>query len=181
MISTPLYRIVVTGPESTGKSQTSQDLARALGTVWVPEYARTYLEALDRPYEEEDLLKIAQGQIEWETQKAAQADRFLLCDTDLYVIKIWSEYRFGRCDPWILEQIALRPYDFYFLSYIDVPWEDDPLREHPDPRERELLFRYHLDHVLHSGTAFQILKGDASQRCRQAMETISKRFNLVNS
>jgi len=178
MISPPLHRIVVIGPESTGKTRTSMDLAEALGTVWVPEYARTYLESLSRPYKEEDLELIAQGQLEREDQMAKTAQGFLVCDTDLYVIKIWSEYKFGRCSPWILHQIAQRRYDLYLLGFIDIPWEEDPFREHPDPAERKILYQYYLDHMVHSGRPFRVLKGRTQERLTQALESIHSQFKI---
>lgn len=166
------YRIVVTGPESTGKTRTSQDLAHALHTLWVPEYARDYLSRLSHPYQEEDLERIAQGQIESEESLAAQVRDYLVCDTDLYVIKIWSEYKYNRCSRWILEAIAQRSYDLYLLGYPDIEWEDDPLREHPDPRDRARLFQYYLDHMMNSGVPFRVLRGDPEQRLSQAMSTL---------
>lgn len=174
MKTRPPYKIVLTGPESTGKSSTSRELALALDTVWVPEYAREYLSRLGRPYQEEDLERIARGQLESEDQRAAHAADILICDTDLYVIKIWSEYKYGRCSPWILEQIALRSYDLYLLGYPDMAWEEDPLREHPDPKDREILFQYYLDHMVHSGVPFQVLRGSQDQRLAQAMAAIRR-------
>ena len=87
-------RILILGPESTGKSTLAEDLAHHFGEPWVPEFAREYLEKIDRPYRFEDLVEIGKGQVLLEDQQAEKAKNFLFCDTDLRVIHIWSEHRF---------------------------------------------------------------------------------------
>jgi NadR type nicotinamide-nucleotide adenylyltransferase len=161
---------VVLGPESTGKSTLSAALAACLHTLWVPEYARDWLENLGRPYTEPDLLSIARGQLASEELLAARAPGLLICDTDLYVIKVWSEHRYGRCDPWILEQIATRHYDLYLLTGIDMPWQPDPLREHPDEAMRVYFYRQYLDIVQQSGRPWVCLNGPHEQRLQLALE-----------
>lgn len=138
-------KIVIIGPESTGKSTLTQGLAHHFGEPWVPEYAREYLEDLGRPYEFGDLLNIAKGQVAEEDRLLKQANNYLFCDTDLQVIQVWSGHKYGNVHPWILQQIAQRPYDHYFLTSIDMPWEPDPQREHPEPAMRAYFFeRYKL-------------------------------------
>lgn len=165
-------KVVVVGPESTGKSTLSRSLARELHTEWVPEYARAYLEALGRPYEEADLLKIAEGQLKEEDKQAKQANDILICDTDLYVIKVWSEAKYKRCHPWILEQIAERKYDAYILTDIDMAWQDDPLREHPAPEERLYFFNIYKDIVQQSGLPWMLVSGDESSRLSTSIHFI---------
>ncbi|SFV28816.1 AAA family ATPase [Thermoflavifilum thermophilum] len=167
-----MKKIVVIGPESTGKSTLSEQLAAHLHTVWVPEYAREYLNQLNRPYEEADLLAIARGQIETEDRLFHQANRFLICDTDLYVIKVWSEHKYGNCHPWILHQIARRHYDLYILTYIDIPWTYDPQREHPQPEMREYFFRVYLDIVINSQVPWILVKGNPTERLQIALNAI---------
>ena len=171
-----LKRIVVIGPESTGKSTLSKQLAEALSTLWVPEYARAYLEQLDRPYDEHDLLKIAQGQLTLEDVIAAEANRFLICDTDLYVIKVWSESKYNRCHPWVLEQVATRKYDMYLLTDIDKQWEDDPLREHSGPAERQYFYNIYKDIVTASGLPFAFIHGNPHERLQLALQAIQAQF-----
>ncbi len=128
-------KIIFTGPESTGKSEMARLLAQRYRTAWVPEYARAYLEGLGRPYTEADLLEIARGQLRLEEGLAQQAEGLLFCDTGLLVIKVWSEYKYGRCHPWIVQQLRARPYRLYVLCGIDLPWAPDPLRENPGQRQ----------------------------------------------
>jgi NadR type nicotinamide-nucleotide adenylyltransferase len=166
-------RIAIIGPESTGKSTLTRQLADCYGVPWVPEYARGYLAGLARPYQEPDLLSIARGQLEEEDRQALAAREILFCDTDLYVIKVWSEHSYGRCDPWILRQIASRKYDLYLLTYIDLPWTEDPQREHPEPRMREYFYRQYLDIVLHAGTPWALVRGAGETRLRSALEAVA--------
>jgi len=171
-----LKKVVVIGPESTGKSTLSCALAALLRTAYVPEYARAYLETLMRPYTEADLLAIAEGQLALEDRMAAEADRVLICDTDLYVLKVWSEHRFGRCDPWILERIAERRYDLYLLADIDVSWQEDPLREHPAPEMRRYFYQIYKDIVQHSGVPWTEISGGETRRLEMAAAVVHGHF-----
>jgi NadR type nicotinamide-nucleotide adenylyltransferase len=171
----PLPRkIVVIGPESTGKSTLSAALAKALDTAWNPEFARAYLEGLGRPYTGEDLPRIGAGQIAGEEALLPGANRFLICDTDLYVIKVWSEASFGACDRRILETIATRRYDLYLLTNIDLPWEDDPLREHSAPEERAYFYHQYRDIVQQSGVPWADIRGSGEERLERALAAIRR-------
>lgn len=169
-------KIAVIGPESTGKSTLCADIAGALNTVWTEEYARAYLAQRQGDYDEHDLLNIALGQLQAEDKLLARAYRFLICDTDLYVIKVWSEHRFGHCAAPVLQHIATRPYDLYLLTYTDVPWQDDPLREHPDPDMRAYFFQQYKDVVINSGVPWQLIKGNRAERLQLALAAISATF-----
>ncbi len=136
-----MLKIVITGPESSGKTTLAQALAEHYQVPWVAEYARTYIEQLTQPYQEEDLLAIAQGQVQREDEQAQTNPRLLICDTSLLVIYVWSHYRYGRCHPWIEDQLAQRPVDHYLLCFPDLPWQPDPQRENPNDRP-ELFVRY---------------------------------------
>lgn len=167
-----LRKVAIIGPESTGKSTLTEQLAAYYQTSWVPEYARAYLDHLQRDYRRDDLLEIARGQVRAEEEKKRQAKQYLFCDTDLYVIKVWSEHRYSYCDNWILRQIAVRKYDLYLLTDIDIPWQDDPLREHPEPAMREYFYRIYRDIVVHSGVAWINIQGSISRRLSQAVAAI---------
>jgi len=127
-------KVVIIGPESTGKSTLASLLAKYYDTTWVKEYAREYIDRLDRPYEERDLLDIAHGQLIEEDKALKLANNILICDTNLITIKVWAEHKFGACYDEILDLIKTREYDLYLLTNIDVPWSEDPQREHPNLR-----------------------------------------------
>ncbi|TDQ17104.1 NadR type nicotinamide-nucleotide adenylyltransferase [Algoriphagus boseongensis] len=167
-------RILILGPESTGKSTLAEDLAKHFEEPWVPEFAREYLEKIDRPYEFEDLLEIGKGQMRQEDMLFQSAQKFLFCDTDLRVIHIWSEYRFGKTDPWVLEEIRKRTYDLILLTNTDLPWEPDPLREHPELEMRQYFFEKYLYLAQVSGFSYLIVSGHRENRLKTALEAIDK-------
>lgn len=169
-----LLRIVVVGPESTGKSWLSKQLAAHFQTEWVPEYAREYLEGHEASYQKEDLLKIAKGQLALEDQIAKRAKGLLFCDTNLIVIKIWSDHKYGATDPWILDQLHKRSYDYYLLPDLDLPWEDDPLREHPNLREH--FFRQYEGYLLEEKLPYQVVSGIGETRLSNAIRHIQSAF-----
>jgi len=171
-----IKKIAITGPESTGKSMLAMQLAEHYGTVWVPEFAREYIDKLGRPYVESDILEIAKGQLllELAAEKRIAVPpnqtNYLFCDTELLVTKIWSEVRFGHCDPWILKKIETRVYDIYLLCYIDLPWVDDPQREHPEMREH--LFNLYHEELLERNLNFRVVSGIGEARLNKAINFI---------
>jgi NadR type nicotinamide-nucleotide adenylyltransferase len=167
-------RVLILGPESTGKSTLSRQLSTEYKEPWVPEYAREFLEKLGREYRYEDLLEIGKGQIELEEQQAKIAKLFLFCDTDLRVIHIWSQHRFGKTDPWVKEQISARKYSLILLTDTDLPWEPDPQREYPELEMRQYFFEKYLKLAEESGFPYEIVSGGEQQRLDQAKEYINK-------
>lgn len=165
-------RILILGPESTGKSTLAAALAAYFQEPWVPEVAREYLEKLDRPYAYEDLVQIGKQQMQLENELARGAKNYLFCDTDLRVIQVWSQHRYGKVDPWVLEELERRTYDLILLCATDLPWQADPLREHPDLGIREQLFDQYLEMTKKSGYPFRIISGDASARLKVSVEAI---------
>jgi NadR type nicotinamide-nucleotide adenylyltransferase len=175
----PLRKIVIIGPESTGKSTLCKDLAAHFKTAWVQEYAREYLEEHGMGYNYETLSSIARGQLALEDKGAAAAKEargepvggsdLLFIDTDLYVIKVWSEYVFGRCEAWILNEIVQRKYDGYLLANTDLPWADDPLREYPDPGTRERLFHIYKDLLINQSVPWAEVSGVGDERLEGAI------------
>ena len=165
-------KICVIGPECTGKTDLAQFLSQHFQTPWVEEYARAYLNKLGRAYDQDDLLKIAHGQLRMEDEWIYEASKLLICDTNLIVIKVWSEHKYGQCAPEILKKITERKYDLYLLTYIDIPWADDPQREHPDKREH--FWKIYSDEVTKTGVPFVEISGDREARRKKALEAISK-------
>ena len=175
-----LIKIVLYGPESTGKTTLAKKLAEHYSTVWVPEYAREYLQKKWDEKQEictlEDLLPIAEGQMNTENTLARVANKVLVCDTDLLVTKVYSEAYFdGFCDP-LLEKYALQNhYHLYFLTGIDIPWVQDDLRDKPNEREKMFnLFKTTLEKYQHT---FVILEGNLEQRLITATTEIDKLLN----
>ena len=172
-----VVKIVLFGPESTGKTTLSEQLARYYNTVWVPEYAREYLQNKwnneRKTCESHDLLPIAEGQIKLENELAKKATDILICDTDLLETKVYAEaYYVGNCDP-LLEKYALaNSYDLYLLTDIDIPWEADDLRDKPN--EREKMFQYFHDTLKKYHRNFIILSGNKEERLKIAIEQIEK-------
>ena len=169
-----LKRISITGPESTGKSVLAEALATHYGEPWVKEYAREYLETLNRPYDKEDIRKILEGQLNAEESMAYQAGTYLFCDTDPLVTKIWSEFKYRSCDPWIIEQTRNHRYDLYLLCDIDLPWIDDPLREHPGKREE--LFQLYQEELKNLQAPYRVIRGAGQVRLQQAILAVEWAF-----
>ncbi|EIJ38601.1 putative ATPase/kinase involved in NAD metabolism [Galbibacter orientalis DSM 19592] len=172
-----IIKIVMFGPESTGKTTLAQALAAHYNTKWVPEYAREYLQEKwnreQKTCEPKDLIPIAEGQIYLENKLTKQANKILFCDTDLLETKVYSEaYYLGNCDP-ILEKYAVEnTYNLYFLTYIDVPWEKDDLRDKPE--EREEMFDYFKNTLDTYNKSYVLLKGDFENRMKTAINHVEK-------
>ena len=166
-----LQKIVIIGPESTGKSTLSKALATHFQTVWVEEYAREYLDLTNNIYQYKDLLAIAKGQIEKEEAQFFKANQYLFCDTDLYVMMVWCHHRYGKVHSYILEEIARRKYDGYILCDIDLPWAPDPQREYPEYEMRRYFYHIYKDIVVHSGCPFIIVSGNEKERLQQALSS----------
>ena len=176
-------KVVLFGPESTGKTTLSRQLARHYNSVWVPEYAREYLQNKwnneNKTCEPKDLLPIAEGQMRLENALAQKTDTVLICDTDLLETKVYSEaYYLGTCDP-LLEKYALEnTYDLYFLTYIDTPWEADDLRDKPNHRME--MFQAFQNELIKQKRSYVLLKGDKKSRLNEAVKHIDELLKKKN-
>ena len=169
-------KIVLFGPESTGKSTLAMQLANYYNTVFVPEYSRIYAEAQlmrNKLLTENDVLPIAEGQMQLENDLTLKANTILICDTDLLETKVYSEsYYDGVCDP-DLEKYAIENfYDLYFLTYIDIPWEADDLRDKPN--ERETMFDAFENALKIYNRPYVLLKGTMEERFEFAINQIDE-------
>jgi len=184
----PIQKIVVLGPESTGKSTLCAALAAHYQTIWTPEYARQYLSEHGTKYTYDDLLTIAKGQINNEEKsiefleqkiqdnKGEAIINKLIVDTDMYVMKVWCEYVFNNCHHYILEQINQRSYDLYLLCDIDLPWAADEMREYPDAGPRLELFTLYKELLINQKTPWGIVSGSGDQRTANAIQLINQKL-----
>ncbi|HQV00094.1 MAG: ATP-binding protein [Bacteroidia bacterium] len=175
--------IAIVGPESTGKSVMAKQLAQIYNGIYVEEYARMYLEQLDRNYNEQDLLLIAKQQLLLEEEALSiyknnsnKLQPFIFYDTTLLVIKIWSEFKYGQCNAWILQMLKKRKYNLQLLMDIDLPWEFDPIREHPDKRQI-LLERYQAE-LKKPHANYHTVNGLEKERLQNAVAIINQQIEL---
>jgi len=169
-----IQRIVITGPESTGKSRLTSALGEVMNWPSCREYAREYLETRNGTYTEADLLSIARGQLHLDDATRATAEakgsEGYLADTDLMTIEIWSDFVFRHCDPEIRRLSSGESADCYLLCDIDLPWEPDPLREHPQHREE--LFSLYQRELEQRNRPFQIVRGSDNERLQNAIDAL---------
>jgi NadR type nicotinamide-nucleotide adenylyltransferase len=173
-----MKKVVVIGPESTGKSTLCQQLASHYTTSWVPEYAREYLLQHGTNYSYEELLTIAKGQVALEESYIEKATdlNLLFIDTDQYVMKVWCEFVFGKCHPWILDQITKRKYDLYLLCNIDLPWVEDTLREYPDLTLRQQLYNIYKSILTNQSVPWVEISGNYDERLQKAIHAVNDLF-----
>ncbi|GAB5554759.1 MAG: hypothetical protein Sapg2KO_43500 [Saprospiraceae bacterium] len=166
-------KIVVTGPESSGKTTLAKQLAEKLSAPWVPEYARDYLEKLNRPYQANDILNIGAAQMAQHSASYQQNPSYLICDTSFLVLKIWNEVKFLNKQEWLEVQFLQDPVDLYLLCAPDIPWTYDPLRENPD--DRQVLFDLYQQALQNSQKNYLIIKGtDPQLRLEEAAQAVKK-------
>jgi NadR type nicotinamide-nucleotide adenylyltransferase len=167
-----IKRISITGPESTGKTELAQSLAQEFNDQWVSEFARDYLEEYGSEYTMEDVLRMSQGQWKREEAKFKDSSRFLFCDTDFTVTKIWCEVVFGHCPQWIDNKFRSHRYDLYLLCYPDLEWSPDPLRENPDNRlELFEMYQNALDEI---NANYRIVDGKGYERVQKAVSFVQQ-------
>jgi len=172
-----IVKIVLFGPESTGKTTLSTQLARHYNTVWAPEFARDYLQDKwnneRKTCENSDLIPIAVGQMELENKLAKKADKVLICDTDLLETKVYSEeYYGGFVDPLLDKAAKENLYDLYLLTYIDTPWEADDLRDRPEQRLE--MFTAFEKALKTYNRPYILLKGNKQKRLKEAIKAIDE-------
>lgn len=183
----PLIKVAVIGPESTGKSTLCAMLALHYNTQWCPEFAREYLLTHGMDYTYDDLLYIAKGQLAMEDEYVQSIvgssedselrtpnSNLLFIDTDMYVMKVWCEFVFGKCHRWVLEQIVKRKYDLYLLCNTDLPWVKDELREYPDLITRDKLYHIYKDIMINQSTPWVDISGDHNDRTQKAIKAVDR-------
>ena len=176
-----IKKIVIIGPESTGKSTLCEQLSAHYKTTWVKEYAREYLLANGTDYTFENLLNVAQGQIDKEESRVqslmknenSAESKLVFIDTDMYVMKVWCEFVFDKCHHWILNTIVERKYDLYLLCNVDLPWVRDELREYPDLANREKLYHHYKDIMVNQQVPWIDINGNYQERLQKAIDAVN--------
>jgi NadR type nicotinamide-nucleotide adenylyltransferase len=167
-----INRVVITGPESTGKTELAQALADRLGTIWIPEYARQYVENLDRPYDYDDVIQIAKHQIAQETEFESKMGKgILIFDTWLIITKVWLDLVFGKCPEWILDHIRSSKIDLFLICDTDLPWIADPVRENGGEKRVE-LFHLYCNEIRKFGFKYEIVSGIGDSRTENAINAL---------
>jgi NadR type nicotinamide-nucleotide adenylyltransferase len=183
-----MKKVVVIGPESTGKSSLCEELAQHFDTVWCPEFAREYLLTNGKAYGYDDLLTIAKGQLAMEDEYLLTAvsynkltkdgtisnEPLLFVDTDMYVMKVWCEFVYGKCHNWILDQIVSRKYDLYLLCNADLPWVQDELREYPNLETRQRLYHIYKDIMINQSVPWIDISGNYEERRLKAIASVDE-------
>lgn len=163
-----MIKVAITGPESSGKTTLSEQLADHFNVQWVPEFARQYLIKRGGFYTLEDLDIIAQGQ--FDAIKKRTKESLVFYDTEMFVLKIWSEHKYSILSPLIEDLLNKQEVDLYLLCKPDLPWEEDPLRENPN--DRDVLYDLYLDALKEKGVTFAIVSGSPEERIEHAIETV---------
>ena len=176
--SAAIVRVALIGPESTGKSFLSEALAKHFNTVWVPEFAREYFANTNREYFLEDILQIAKAQLKQEEQLINKANTFIFADTELIISKVWCEDKFKTSPKWIEENVSKKKYDFYLLTFPDIPWIEDKLRENAN--RRQYFFDWYEHELKLLNAEYSIIKGEGAVRLTNCIEAIANYINNKN-
>jgi nicotinamide riboside kinase len=161
--------IVITGAESSGKTTLFKELKSLTGFSFLPEFSRSYINQINRPYEYNDILEIAKL-YEKELEIASKNELSIISDTDLLTLLIWCEYKYDKCHSFIKESLTKNPPDFYLLCSPNIPWEFDSQRENPNNRVE--LFNIYLKKIMELGIDFEIIEGDQYKRLNQAKKIL---------
>lgn len=168
-----MYRIAVVGPESTGKSELSKKLAAHYKSPWVEEYARSYVEQLNRHYTFEDVCTIAGKQIEDElVYEKEHPESFVFFDTELIITKVWFDYCFQKVPDFVDERLRKGFFDLYLLCEPDLPWQPDPVREHG--HDRDYFFERYKSEIEQLGKPYVFIHGSGDERLMNAVKQLDK-------
>jgi nicotinamide riboside kinase len=172
-----LRTIVITGPESTGKTMISKYLGSQLDCPWIPEYARDYIGSLNRHYNYSDLVHIAETQVNQKNEIEKSGAYMLVLDTWLIITKVWFLEVFNKFPEWLDNEIANHKIDLFLVCKPDIPWIPDPLRENGGEKRDYLMNRY-IEEIRNTGWKYSIIGGTGEERYKNALESVKTQFNL---
>jgi nicotinamide riboside kinase len=172
-----LKTIVVTGPESTGKTMISEYLAGQLHCPWIPEYARNYIGSLHRHYNYSDLVHIAENQVAAKNEMEKAGVSMLVLDTWLIITKVWFMEVYNKYPEWIDKEIKMHNIDLFLVCKPDIPWIPDPLRENGGGKREYLMNRY-IEDIQKTGMKYILTGGTGDERFKNALESVKMQFNL---
>ena len=168
-------RVILTGPESTGKTELASVLAKKYNTVYIPEYARDYIEKLERPYNYADIEHIAKHQLKQMEDFSARGFKVIFVDTYLLITKIWFDWVYKRCPEWLEPELLKTKNDLYLLCKPDIPWYPDNVRENGGEIRDELFDKYE-NKLKHLEMHFKYVSGIGEERIKNACEQIKTFF-----
>jgi NadR type nicotinamide-nucleotide adenylyltransferase len=171
-----IKKVVITGPESTGKTILAENLATFFNTTWIPEYARSYIMGLNRKYTFDDVEHIALEQIRREKEFINSARGFLFYDTHLIVTKVWFMKVFGHYPKWMDGEIENAGIGLFLVCNTDIPWIPDPVRENGGEM-REILLGMYIREIESLGIPWRLVTGKSVKRTRSAIEIVKAHFN----
>jgi len=174
-----LIRIVITGPECTGKSTLAAQLAAHYNTLYIPEYAREYIENLNRPYTYDDVVKIAERQIREEEEFARKAENILFYDTYLIITKVWFDVVYKRTPIWIEKVLQQKHIDLFLLCDIDIPWYPDKVRENGGAM-RKKLFQVYRKEIERFGFSYAVINGKGEKRMQNGIHAVDSLLKILN-
>ncbi len=173
-----MKKIVVIGPESTGKSTLCVDLSSCFQIPSLPEYARVYLESNGAEYTYQDILNMIHGQLESERNHIEENGNktLIILDTNYLTYKVWIQEKYKREEPLIEELLMRDDYTHYLLCDVDTPWYYDSLREHPNANDRRRIFSAYKSILMYNNLPFTILRGSREERLAIAKSILNKLY-----
>ncbi|HJZ41464.1 MAG TPA: ATP-binding protein [Bacteroidales bacterium] len=175
----PVIRVAITGPECTGKTTLSLQLAKHYNTICVPEFAREYVASLDRPYHFQDIVHIAETQIRQANDYSRHANNLLFLDTYLIITKVWFDVVFNHHPDWIDDELKRKTIDLFLLCNTDIPWVADPVRENGGEMRERLFVMYKKELDL-LGYNYSIIRGNGNERFQEALKAVEELVTRIS-